>query len=156
METKIEFKIVTPNDKQTFEVIANWYVNHWKIPKERTLTRLDEITNDALQFQVLMLVNDLPVATGGVYSWVSILDKVAYLNEYKHWLALIYTDDAHRQKGYGALLCKFIQNHAKKLGLKKLHLYTDTAERLYARLGWQVLERILVAERNVVVMDFDL
>ena len=78
METKIEFKIVTPNDKQTFEVIANWYVNHWKIPKERTLTRLDEITNDALQFQVLMLVNNLPVATGGVYSWVSILDKTSY------------------------------------------------------------------------------
>lgn len=156
METKIEFKIVTPNDKQTFEIIANWYVNHWKIPKERTLTRLDEITNDALQFQVLMLVNNIPVATGGVYNWVSILDKVAYLNEHKHWLALIYTDGAHRQKGYGALLCKFIQNHAKTLGLKKLHLYTDTAERLYARLGWQVLERISVAERNVVVMDFDL
>ncbi len=156
METKIEFKIVTPNDKQTFEIIANWYFNHWKIPKERTLTRLDEITNDALQFQVLMLVNNLPVATGGVYSWVSILDKVAYLNEHKHWLALIYTDDAYRQKGYGASLCKFIQNHAKTLGLKKLHLYTDTAERLYARLGWQVLERISVSERNVVVMDFDL
>lgn len=156
METKIEFKIVTPHDKQTFEIIANWYVNHWKIPIERTLTRLDEITTDSLQFQVLMLVDNIPVATGGVYSWVGILDKVAHLNEYKHWLALIYTDDAYRQKGYGALLCKFIQNHAKTLGLKKLHLYTDTAERLYARLGWQVLERLSVAERNVVVMDFDL
>lgn len=156
METKIEFKVVTPNDKQTFEVIANWYFNHWKIPKEKTLTRLDEITNDALQFQVLMLVNNIPVATGGVYSWVGILDKVEHLNEYKHWLALIYTDYAYRQKGFGALLCKFIQNHAKTLGLKKLHLYTDTAERLYARLGWKVLERISVAERNVVVMDFDL
>lgn len=156
METKITFKIIEPKDKESFEIIANWYFHHWKIPKERTLARLDEITRDPLQFQVLMLVNNTPVATGGVYSWVSILDKVPHLNNHKHWLALIYTDEAHRQKSYGALLCKFIQNHAKTLGLKKLHLYTDTAERLYARLGWQVLERISVAERNVVVMDFDL
>jgi GNAT superfamily N-acetyltransferase len=151
---KIAFQLLQPNDRQTFELIAGWYVSEWNIPVDKTINRLPEITADSSQFQVVMTLNDLPVATGGIYNHVGIVDKEPRFGVYKNWLALVYTIPAHRKKGYGASICHFIQDHAKSLGLDTLHLFTDTAERLYERLGWKAIERVAMGERSVVVMEF--
>ena len=57
-----------------------------------------------------------------------------------------------RYQDFGALICDYIQNYSKQLGVKEMFLFTDTAERLYTRLGWNVLERLSLDERNIVVM----
>lgn len=149
----ITFNILNTNDTLLFEVIANWYLREWNIPKEKTVQNLENITKDSSQFQALMSLNGIPISTGGIYNHVGLLDKEPRFNIYKNWLALVYTIPKQRQMGYGALICKFIQNQSMKLGLEHLYLYTDTAEKLYAKLGWKVVERLRVGKRNLVVMD---
>ncbi len=147
-----QFQIVDPADRKTIELIADWYVSEWNIPKEKTIQKLESFSGDSSQFQALMTLEGVPVSTGGLYHHVGLLDKEPRFSVYKYWLALVYTIPPKRQQGYGALLCNYIYEYAKKLGVPEIFLYTDTAERLYARMGWQVLERIRVGERNIVVM----
>ncbi len=149
----IKFQIVKPNDTETLQLIAEWYLSEWKIPVEKTIERLQVITADEFQFQVLMTINNTPVSTGGVYNHVGLLDKVPRLQTHKHWMALVYTVPEKRGQGLGAIICKHIQEHTAHSGMKKIHLFTDTAESLYKRLGWTVLEKLSIQDRNIVVME---
>lgn len=152
----IECNRLINNQSDIFQQIANWYQLEWKFPLETTLTRLATITPLKDQFQLVMTKDGVPIGTAGVYNTVRILEKIPRLKIYTHWLALVYTIPMERGKGYGALLCKNAEEEAKKEGITKLHLYTDTAESLYKRCNWQVLERMEVESRNIVVMEKDL
>lgn len=46
----------------------------------------------------------------------------------RDWLALVYTKPENRGKGLCALICNYIQDHSKKLGLKRIYLFTHTAK----------------------------
>lgn len=144
------FRILDRNDHGRTDMISHWYFNEWKIPHEKTKEKLQSLSPQ--EFHVLMMDEDIPVSTGGVYHRVSLVEREPRFEIYKHWLALVYTMAGQRGKGHGAKLCTFIEQEAKARGIKELHLFTDTAERLYARLDWEVLERLLIAERNIVVM----
>jgi len=153
---KIAFKILGSNDQQYFELIAGWYLREWNIPVERTLKRLQTITIDGLQFQVIMTLSGVPITTAGVYNHVGLLDKEPKFEIYKHWLALVYTVPNQRRNGYGTLICNFILEHSRSLGIETLHLFTDTAEPLYKRIGWQGIERVSMGDRKVVVMELNI
>ena len=152
----IKFHIIQPDDLETLKLIADWYLKEWNIPTDITIKRLQTITADKEQFQVLMTLDGIPISTGGLYDHVGLLDKEPRFKIHKKWLALIYTTPDKRGQGYGALICKFIQDHSKNLGLSKIHLFTDTAERLYKRLGWIEIEKITISDRNIVIMTKDL
>lgn len=154
--TGIHFKILKPDDKPIFELIAEWYLKEWKIPTDKTIQRLQSIAAGNLQFQVLMTLDGNPISTGGLYDHVGLLDKKPRLRIYKNWLALVYTTPNKRHQGYGALICKHIQYHSKIMGLNTIYLFTDTAEQLYKGLGWTEMERLSMGDRNVVVMKKDL
>jgi GNAT superfamily N-acetyltransferase len=100
-----------------------------------------------------MTLDGVPISTGGLYHHVGLLDKAPHLKVYKHWLALVYTIPKQRNQGYGALICQRIQHHSKSIGIDKLYLFTDTAERLYRRLGWAEIESLSIDSRNIVVME---
>lgn len=148
----IRFQFVTPEDTTDIQLIAEWYASEWKIPQETTIDKLRQLPSGNHQFQVLMSLNDIPVASGGIYNHVGILDKVPHLNAHKHWLALVYTLPEFRKQGYGAMLCNYIQEHARVLGLKELYLFTHTAENLYRRLGWEQSAGLQVGGKDIVVM----
>ena len=99
-----------------------------------------------------MTLYNNPIATGGLYNHVGLLDKVPGLKIYKNWLALVYTKPGLRGKGLGALICNHIQDYSKDLGLKEIYLFTHTAENLYKRLAWQQLERLALGGKDIVVM----
>lgn len=140
----------------TFQLIADWYLSEWKIPIDKTIQRLRTITTDNSQFQILMTLDGTPISTGGLYDHVGLLDKEPRLKIYKNWLALVYTIPDKRHRGYGALICKHIQDHSKNLGIDTMYLFTDTAEQLYKRLGWNEMERLSMDSRNIVIMRKEL
>jgi GNAT superfamily N-acetyltransferase len=152
----IAFKIITAADNTSIACIAKWYFTEWSIPANTTIEKLNTFTANDFQFQVLMTLNNIPIATGGLYNHVGLLDKETKFKVYKHWLALVYTIPDYRSKGFGALLCNYIQNNAKEMGLKETFLFTHTAESLYRRLGWQQVERLTAGEREIVVMKKEL
>ncbi len=99
-----------------------------------------------------MSVGGVPVATGGLYNHVGLLDVAPKFKIYGPWLALVLTLPEHRKKGYGTMLCEEIQNRSKALGQKEIFLFTSTAESLYRRMGWVSIEEKNVNGRDVCVM----
>lgn len=152
----IDFRIITPADGELISLIADWYLDEWSIDKGATIEKLNNFPDEGTPFQMVMTLNGLPIATGGIYLHVGLLVAEPRLKVFQPWLALVYTSPQHRNKGYGAILCKKIQTRAKSMGLNELFLFTHTAERLYKRLGWQQLERINLKGKDIAVMKLEL
>ena len=149
---ELKFHILKQEEESTFQLLANWYYDHWQMPREKTIQKLKKVTSSRQQFHVLMTVDNIPIATGGLHDHVSLQDKVPRLNEYKDWLALVYTIPEERGKGYGGQLCSFIMDRAMEMGVERIYLFTEKAESLYTRLGWTMLEKLFEGERELTVM----
>lgn len=154
--TDIKYQILKPDDHEKIQLIADWYLSEWNIPTLTTIEKTKKLSADNYEFQVLMTLDNKPIATGGLYNHVGLLDREPRLKIYKNWLALVYTTPDDRGKGLGALICNYIQDQSKNLGLKDIYLFTHTAENLYKRLGWQQLERLALGGKDIVVMKKEL
>ena len=148
----IAFHKITPADKKSIEQIADWYKSEWNISMEMTIQRITSFPISGFPFQVLMSVDDVPVATAGIYSQVSLLEYDARFRIYSPWLALVYTLPRERKKGFGALICERIELMSKEIGLKEIYLYTFTAESLYKKLNWEQVERFDYRGKDAVLM----
>jgi GNAT superfamily N-acetyltransferase len=69
------------------------------------------------------------------------------------WLAAVVVDRAARGRGHSRTLIHFIEDFARDNGVETLWLFTWSAERLYAKLGWRAAERLEQNGRDVVVMS---
>ena len=152
----IAYKRITPADTDLIDLIAGWYRDEWNIDMAVTIDRLNNFSGAMLPYQLVMTLDGLPIATGGVYNHVGLLDAEPRLKIYQPWLALVYTVPEHRGKGYGAKLCKEIQARARSAGMEQLYLFTHTAESLYKRLGLEELERITLKGKDIAVMKIKL
>ena len=68
------------------------------------------------------------------------------------WLAGVYVKAEQRGRGIASQLVNRIVEEAAALGLPQLYLYTDAAQSLYARLGWEVVEDMIYEGLPVTVM----
>ena len=56
---------------------------------------------------------------------------------YSPWLAGLYVSKGHRGKGVGTHLVQACLDHAGRLGVRKLFLWTPSAKLFFRQLGWQ-------------------
>lgn len=70
------------------------------------------------------------------------------------WLAGVYVKAEERGRGVASQLVNRIVEEAKALGVQTLYLYTDAAQSLYARLGWEVVEELVYEDLPVTVMKY--
>ena len=154
--TNTHIELVSASNLSAINIVAEWYSIEWNIPIQTTIQKFNDLFDERSQFQVLLTNDGVPITTGGVYNYVGLLDREPSLKVYENWLALVYTQPEYRGQGYGALICEFIANHAKFLGLKELYLFTHTAESLYKRLGWQPTERLTLGGKAIVIMKKEL
>ena len=70
------------------------------------------------------------------------------------WLAGVYVKVEERGRGIASRLVKRIVEEAEALGVPELYLYTDAAQSLYARLGWEVVEEMVYENLPVTVMKY--
>ncbi|MCX6350736.1 MAG: GNAT family N-acetyltransferase [Bacteroidetes bacterium] len=152
----ISFQKISIEDKIQIKEIADWYFDEWKIPTEKTILKLTNLPEENLPFQMALNVGGQMVATAGVYFHVGLLDHRPEFKIFSPWLALVYTSTENRNKGYGKMLCEKVQEMTKEAGVKELFLFTDSAEKLYSKLGWQVMDRFSLGKRNLVVMKLEL
>lgn len=68
------------------------------------------------------------------------LDDLEDRPELNPWLAGLYVDPAHRDRGYGLRLISELEALAQNAGIKRLSLYTAEAVVLYAKAGWTTIE----------------
>ncbi|MCC7302541.1 MAG: GNAT family N-acetyltransferase [Bacteroidia bacterium] len=149
----IAYYIVKPDDIKAIELIADWYLKEWNIPANTTIQRLTALPLESVPFQVMMTLDGLPIATGGLYNHIAQHDHEPYFKISGAWFTLMYTTNENRNRGYGALLCEKIKDLSKGFGLKEIFLFAYTGETLYKRLGWQEIARIRSKDRDIAVME---
>ena len=72
--------------------------------------------------------------------------------ELSPWLAGVFVDPQYRRRGIAGELVRRIVAEAAKLGVPLLYLYTVHSEKLYASLGWKLMERTTYREHDVAIM----
>ena len=68
------------------------------------------------------------------------------------WLAGVFIAPHARRRGYAARLVAAVEDEAARAGFATLWLYTRTAERIYARIGWRTVERLEHNGHTVALM----
>jgi GNAT superfamily N-acetyltransferase len=121
---------------QTFEDSLNNY-------RERTNT-------DCLPLALVALHGDQLVGT--VSLKVHDLDIRPDLNP---WLGAVLVLPNWRRRGVGSILVQRAVEEARRLNLPRLFLWTASAEELYLKLGWEVVERTEYCGKNIVVMQIE-
>ena len=72
------------------------------------------------------------------------------------WLGGLLVLPEWRNQGVGTMLMHRATEEARRLKVPRLYLWTHSAERLYRKLGWQVVERSDYYGKEAVVMQIDL
>ena len=72
------------------------------------------------------------------------------------WLGGLLVLPEWRKRGVGTMLMHRATEETRRLNVPRLYLWTHSAERLYHKLGWQVVERTNYFGKEVVVMQIDL
>jgi N-acetylglutamate synthase-like GNAT family acetyltransferase len=56
------------------------------------------------------------------------------------WLSSVYVGPAHRGSGIASALVGRVERAAMEMGFEKIYLFTPSSEKLYAGLGWKLVE----------------
>jgi predicted N-acetyltransferase YhbS len=72
------------------------------------------------------------------------------------WLGGLLVLPEWRNRGVGTMLMRRATEETRRLNISRLYLWTHSAERLYHKLGWQVVERTKYFGKEAVVMQLDL
>ena len=71
------------------------------------------------------------------------------------WLASVFVAPEHRGRGVASALVRRVVDEARNSEVSRLYLWTTDQERLYARLGWEPVERLRFQGEDIVVMRID-
>jgi GNAT superfamily N-acetyltransferase len=72
------------------------------------------------------------------------------------WLAGVFVEPRARGRGYAVRLVAAVEEECRSASISTLWLYTNTAERIYARAGWQTVETVQHGGRSFALMRRDL
>jgi GNAT superfamily N-acetyltransferase len=72
------------------------------------------------------------------------------------WLGGLLVLPEWRNRGVGMMLMHRATEEARRLNVPRLYLWTHSAEGLYRKLGWQVVERTDYFGKEAVVMQRDI
>lgn len=140
MPTSIVSTLARPD---LLQVTVRWRWNEWlrdREPFENALERAEQATAMGLKIpqSFVLLVDEEPVGTASLTAHD--LDERPDLTP---WLAGVFVVPTARRRGYAAMLVAAVEDEARRQSISTLWLYTNTAERIYARVGGRTVETIL-------------
>ncbi|HWX50460.1 MAG TPA: GNAT family N-acetyltransferase [Roseomonas sp.] len=99
----------------------------------------------------VLLAAGEPVATASLVS-----GDLAAMPELTPWLAGLFVVPGARGQGHARRLIVRVEAAAREAGFTAIWLYTGEAEGLYARAGWEVVERLPHGAGNLTLMRREL
>jgi GNAT superfamily N-acetyltransferase len=100
---------------------------------------------------LVLLVDDKPVGTASLTA-----HDLEERPDLTPWLAGMFVAPMARGQGHAAQLIAAVEDEARKASSPCLWLYTNTAERIYARAGWRTIETVLHTSKPFALMRRDL
>lgn len=69
------------------------------------------------------------------------------------WLSSVYVDPQYRGRGIAAALVGRVEKTAAAMGSETIYLFTPSSEKLYAGLGWQLMEYSKYQALKIAIMS---
>ena len=163
--------------------VAGWLHQEWGYlyPGGSLESRIQQVRERAqpegIPAVFIALSQETPVGTSGLLQYDSAVDRaieVAHTAAVAQgkadikwletrviptpWLVSVYVTPEYRRRGIASQLVRHAMGAARRLGVERLYLYTETpgAEALYRSLGWQIFERLVYPEMHTTLMVADL
>jgi len=135
------------------ELVIDWWWSVWSDrmgQRDSALKQLRETLSDtALPVHILAFDGDLPVGVAALKRH----ELFKLFPEHSPWLGSVFVRPDQRGKGIAAQLVKQVIGLARSQGFRQLYLQTQNPTGgLYARLGWEALERLSVMDEETLLM----
>lgn len=149
---KIEY---LPDDSRTIQQVATWLYREWGHLKrgntlEKAIQRISRrVASRVMPFTLILRNDGAPVGTASL-----VAHDMRTRLDLTPWLASVYVLPGHRRRGFGAALCRRAVREARRLGYKRIYLFTPDKAEFYKALGWKVIEHAKYRKQKVTVMAF--
>ncbi|GAB6139053.1 GNAT family N-acetyltransferase [Halanaerobaculum tunisiense] len=143
--------------KEYVRLVNDWQFEQWgryyeDSSRKEWLTRLkDRLNKEEVPTVLIAFKGGDPVGTASLLKH----DMGTY-RDYSPWLADVYVKPEYRNQGIGTKLIKRAVKEARRIGVKRIYLFTRDKKRLYLNLGWQLLETVEYNNKIVDIMVIDL
>jgi predicted N-acetyltransferase YhbS len=128
---------------------AEWgYLNPGQTLEQRTIRIRGKMNVDRVPIAFVALGDD-----DGIVGTASLIFDDLEGDPRNPWLASVYVPPEHRKKGIASALVRTVEDAARRLGYTRLYLFTSTAPKLYADLGWRALEQRDYRGDHIQIMD---
>jgi len=140
---KIEIEYLA-NNQQFLEEIASYWCKEWSNTwdEKAIAKKVEKLKKKAqigkLPFLFVAKKEEKLVGTGGLF-----IDDLDGREELSPWLGGVYIVEKYRNQGVASTMIQKLINEAKRLGFRKVYLYTENASGLYEKLEWKFMEDTL-------------
>ncbi|SKC54551.1 GNAT family N-acetyltransferase [Maledivibacter halophilus] len=127
------------NYPEYVETVANWIHNEFVIESEKSLKKLDLIT----EYFKKTNVKSFPITLVAVIDSECVGTISIFENDLKTqdnltpWLASLYVRPNYRSQGIAEKLINRVREVVKGLGFETLYLRTEHTSEYYKKLGWE-------------------
>jgi len=143
--------------KDTIPTLARWHFDEWSyLHPERTLSDVERLISGKTNKEhipISLVAMEKDKVIGAIELKTDDFKGRPDLNP---WLSSLYVDKPHRRKGVATKLVHELEGLAARLGVSKLFLITDNAEKFYSRHCWNVHERTVWQKISITVMEKDI
>ena len=106
------------------------------------------VNTDTLPLALVAIYHDRVIGTGSLK-----LQDLDVRPQLTPWMGGIFVVKEYRGRGVATALIHQLIKEARRLSIKRLYLWTSSAEVLYANLGWVSLERFDYCGQKISVMQ---
>ncbi len=141
------------NHRDLVPIVARWHWDEWGADysdsslEEWTRQLASKTRTDGLPCSWIAFVDGDPVGSVALE-----LDGVEPRPELKPDLGGLFVLPPYRNRGIGSALVQACEAGAREFGVQDLYLYTESAETLYSRLGWETIERTRFLGQPAAIM----
>ncbi len=134
--------------------LGEWHHREWSWlnPGKTLEDRIRKLEDSAVPGKIPCTF--VAVSRGTLLGSASLIEED--MDTHRHltpWLASVYIVSGQRGKGIGSLLVRGMMEEAKKLGIRRLYLFTPDRKHFYERLGWKVRETAPYRGQTVTIME---
>ena len=147
------------NHREFIPQLAAWSYTEWRPVYSHLGMTFDDVlaahtrrTNtDALPLGIVASAAGELLGTGALKT-----DDLPLRPDLTPWIGGIFVAPEHRGRGVATAIIDRLVEEARRLQLPRLYLWTDSAASLYAKLGWDEIEKLEYCGYDITVMGREL